>query len=97
MPKPGSRIKLDWGVLETDDEGAAVLPRSYWSNTSTSTLADAPTDAPTEARIEARIEPYLWGHAIFPGQDSLGPRAPDAANLLDPNASAADDFEPEEE
>jgi hypothetical protein len=89
VPKPGSRIKLDWGVLETDDEGAAVLARSYWSNTSTSTLADAPT--------EARLEPHLWGHAIFPGQDSLGPRAPDAAKLLDPNAGAADDFELEEE
>ena len=88
-PKPGSRVKFDWGVLETDDEGAAVLARSYWSNTSTSTLADAPT--------EARLEPHLWGHAIFPGQDSLGPRAPDAANLLDPNAGAADDFELEEE
>ena len=88
-PKPGSRIKFDWGVLETDDEGAAVLARSYWSNTSTSTLADAPT--------EARLEPHLWGHAIFPGQDSLGPRAPNAANLLNPNAGVADDFELEEE
>lgn len=87
--KPGSRVKLDWGVLETDDEGAAVLARSYWSNTSTSTLADAPT--------EARLEPHLWGHAIFSGQDSLASRAPDAAKLLDPNAGAADDFELEEE
>ncbi len=80
-------IKLDWGVLETDDEGVAVLARSFWSNTST--LADAPT--------EARLEPHLWGHAIFPGQDSLGPRPPDAAKLLDSNAGAADDFELEEE
>ena len=88
-PKPGSRIKLDWGVLETDGEGSAVLARSYWSNTSTSTLADAPT--------EARLEPHLWGHAIFPGQDSLAPRPPDASKLLDPNAGAADDFELEEE
>jgi hypothetical protein len=88
-PKPGSRIKLDWGVLETDAEGSAVLARSYWSNGSTSTLADAPT--------EARLEPHLWGHAIFPGQDSLGPRPPDATKLLDPNAGAADDFDLEGE
>lgn len=89
VPKPGSRVKLDWGVLETDDEGSSVLARSYWSNTSTSTLADVPT--------EARLEPHLWGHAIFPGADTLGPKPPDATNLLDPNAGAADDFELEEE
>jgi hypothetical protein len=88
-PKPGSRIKLDWGVLETDAEGSAVLARSYWSNGSTSTLADAPT--------EARLEPHLWGHALFTGQDSLSPRPPDATKLLDPNAGAADDFELEDE
>ncbi|MFM8804491.1 MAG: hypothetical protein ACKOK8_11385, partial [Planctomycetia bacterium] len=86
---PGSRVKLDWGVLETDAEGSAVLARSYWSNTSTSTLADAPT--------EARLEPNLWGHAIFPGADGLGPRPPDASKLLDPNAGAADDFDLEGE
>ncbi|MFM7292526.1 MAG: hypothetical protein ACKO6B_15055 [Planctomycetia bacterium] len=89
VPKPGSRVKLDWGVLETDAEGSAVLARSYWSNTSTSTLADAPT--------EARLEPNLWGHAIFPGADGLGPRPPDASKLLDPNAGAADDFDLEGE
>jgi hypothetical protein len=88
-PKPGSRIKLDWGVLETDAEGSAVLARSYWSNTTTTTLADAPT--------EARLEPHLWGHAIFPGQDSLGPRPPDASKLLDADAGAADDFDLEGE
>ena len=89
VPKPGSRLKLDWGVLETDAEGSAVLARSYWSNTTTTTLADAPT--------EARLEPHLWGHAIFPGADTLAPRLPDASKLLDPSAGAADDFDLEGE
>ena len=86
--KPGTRIKLDWGVLETDKAAASVLRRSYWSNTTTTTLADAPT--------EARLEPDLWGYAIFTAADASGPRLPDATNLLDPDADAAADFELEE-
>jgi hypothetical protein len=85
-PRPGSRIKLDWGVLETDAEAAAVLRRIYWSNATTTTLADAPT--------EARLEPDLWGHAIFTAADASAPRL-DAPNLLGPGFEA-DDFQLEE-
>ncbi|HEY3322827.1 MAG TPA: hypothetical protein VGP72_20400 [Planctomycetota bacterium] len=57
-----TRLKLDWGVLETDAEGAAVLARNYWANKATSTLADAPS--------EARLTPNLWGWVRFSGQST---------------------------
>ncbi|MCY3024623.1 MAG: hypothetical protein NTW87_37095 [Planctomycetota bacterium] len=62
--KADTRLKLDWGVLETDAEGAAVLARNYWANKATSTLADAPT--------EARLAPDLWGWVRFSGKAADG-------------------------
>jgi len=53
VPKPQTRLKLDWGVLATDPDGTQVLHRSYWSNKATSILSDAPT--------EAALHPALWG------------------------------------
>ena len=53
---PGARLRFDWGYLETDAAGSSVLARRYWSNPTTSTLADAPS--------EARLEPDLWGYMI---------------------------------
>lgn len=84
-PKPGTRIKFDWGVLETDAQGSAVLSRSYWSNKATSTLADAPS--------EARLEPDLWGWAIFPGRNSETPSFAEPTNLLDKTKSNGKDFD----
>jgi len=52
-PKPQTRLKLDWGILATDPDGAQVLHRSYWSNKATSILSDAPS--------EAALHPALWG------------------------------------
>jgi hypothetical protein len=80
--RPGRRIKLDWGILETDAEGTAVLSRSYWSNKTTSTLADAPT--------EARLEPDLWGWALFPGRNRLAPSLTGPGDLGAPENKALD-------
>ncbi len=87
-PATDTRIRFDWGILETDEPGASVLRRAYWSNQTTSTLADAPS--------EARLEPDLWGWALFPGRNREAAALSEPANLLDPNQAAADEFELEE-
>jgi hypothetical protein len=84
-PQPGRRIKFDWGILETDAEGAAVLSRSYWSNKTTSTLADAPT--------EARLEPDLWGWAIFPGRNQQAASLAEPGDFLAPEHGDVDKIE----
>ncbi len=84
-PQPGMRVRFDWGVLETDTEGAAVLSRTYWSNKTTSTLADVPT--------EARLEPDLWGWAIFPGRNQQAAALAEPTDLLAPEHEAVDKFE----
>jgi len=56
-PKDGDRIKLDWGILETDPSGNAVMRRTYWSNKATGIVADVPS--------EARLVPELWGTALI--------------------------------
>lgn len=53
------RIRLDWGILETDEQGTSVLQRWYWANRAASVQSDAPS--------EARLEPRLWGWAILLG------------------------------
>jgi hypothetical protein len=57
---PNLRLKADFGYLESDAHGTQVLGRHYWSNTATSTLADAPS--------EARLEPDMWGWIRFRAQ-----------------------------
>ncbi len=87
-PKTGTRVKFDWGVLETDAQGATVLARSYWSNKTTSTLADAPT--------EARLEPDLWGWAVFPGLNKQAAKLTDPGALLAPDHNAVEKIELDE-
>jgi hypothetical protein len=86
-PKTARRIRLDWGILETDSTAASVLRRSCWANPATSTIADAPS--------EARLEPDLWGWALFPGKDKETATLGDPASLLADDAAAdlLDDFE----
>ena len=64
---PGSAIKMDWGVLTTD-EGHITRGRQYWANTMATGVSDEPT--------EARLEPSLWGHLRFLG-DTGEPSAED--------------------
>src|SRR4029079_15880502 len=56
-PADGLRLKCDWGVLVSDENGNQVMQRVYWANKSTSIVADAPS--------EARLQPNLWGHIRF--------------------------------
>ena len=85
-PASGTIMKLDWGVLTTDD-GFVTRSRRYWANPIASGVSDEPT--------EARLEPGLWGYARFGAPasttgkpvmtDPLGPAATDATldDLLD--------------
>ena len=82
--KADTRLKLDWGVLETDAGGAAVLARHYWANKAASTLADAPS--------EARLEPDLWGWVRFCRQAADG----DKPLRLDPRKDDVRDLKLEE-
>ena len=59
-PKPGLRLKADWGVLASGKDGNEVVRRAYWANKATSCISDSPT--------EARLHPALWGFARFVGQ-----------------------------
>ncbi|WP_020474723.1 hypothetical protein [Zavarzinella formosa] len=58
-PMPGTRLKLDWGVLVSGPEGTEVMKRLYWANQSAQIVSDAPS--------EARLSPQMWGHALFQG------------------------------
>ena len=53
-PKPGDRLKIDWGVLVSGKDGHEVMRRVYWANKATGVIADAPS--------EARLHPQLWGY-----------------------------------
>jgi hypothetical protein len=82
--KTGTCVKMDWGILETDSEGAVVLRRTYWANKAAAamTLSDVPT--------EARLEPDMWGYVRFCGvlPEALGgPRLEGMGELLKPDDS----------
>lgn len=58
-------LKMDWGVLSTE-EGNITTARNYWANK----MAVGTTDEPTEARLS----PDLWGHVRFTAaKDKLDP------------------------
>ena len=62
-PEANLRLRMDWGVLSSDDEGNAVLRRLYWANKATGIIADVPS--------EARLTPGLWGYVIFHNKSPL--------------------------
>ena len=76
-PPNGTIMKMDWGVLTTDD-GFITRSRRYWANEIASGVSDEPT--------EARLEPALWGYARF-GTPSSGKPAP--TDSLEPSATDA--------
>ena len=53
---PDQLLKMDWGVLTTDD-GFITRSRAYWANPMATGVSDEPT--------EARLQPNLWGHMRF--------------------------------
>ena len=55
-PAAGQVLRMDWGVLTTDD-GFVTRSRAYWANAMATGVADEPT--------EARLQPSLWGHVRF--------------------------------
>lgn len=79
---PGERLKIDWGVLQTDDNGFQVLRRLYWSNKATAIVADIPS--------EARLHPDLWGHVLF--YDRSRDKATEFLNNSSPEGKKKDDL-----
>ncbi len=55
---PGLRLKMDWGVLSSQD-GNKVDTRAYWTNKTANGTSDE--------SLESRLEPHLWGYVEFPG------------------------------
>ncbi len=55
-PKAGMRLKLDWGIL-TSDDGNQVKQRMYWANPTATGTSDE--------SVESRLEPHLWGNLGF--------------------------------
>ncbi len=53
-------LKLDWGLIRTDQTGNGILGRYYWSNKATTIVSDI--------AAEAHLEPRLWGHVRFQGR-----------------------------
>ena len=76
------RLKLDWGVLATDEGGSVVLGRHCWANKATSVLSDAPS--------EAALHPDLWGYVRFFPRTSRGIRMAEPKDLT-PGGRGSDD------
>jgi hypothetical protein len=77
-PAPETVMKMDWGVLTTDD-GFVTRSRRYWANPIASGVSDEPT--------EARLEPGMWGYARFGARASSG--KPTMNDPLNPAANDA--------
>lgn len=58
--KPGLVLKIDAGILASDD-GKETTARTYWAN-------EMAVGTPDEA-TEARMEPHLWGYLRFHGKE----------------------------
>ncbi len=75
-PASGTIMKMDWGVLTTDD-GFVTRSRRYWANPIASGVSDEPT--------EARLEPAMWGYARFAALAASG--KPTMTDPLKPGAT----------
>ena len=59
-PEPGLVLKIDAGVLASDNSKETTA-RTYWAN-------EMAVGTPDEA-TEARMEPHLWGYLRFHGKE----------------------------
>ena len=62
-PEPAAVLRMDWGVLGTQD-GTSTTSRDYWADTTANGVMDEPT--------EARLTPNRWGWLRLPGQEAAG-------------------------
>ena len=78
-PRADLRLKMDWGMLVSGENGREVMQRIYWSNKATGIIADAPS--------EAALRPDLWGHIRFHDEYAAKPdiRAPGRDDVTDPD------------
>jgi hypothetical protein len=73
-PQKRQRLKFDFGLMKTNQNGNEVMQRIYWANQSTNILSDA--------AAEAALEPGQWGHVIFQGKGSGNGGRPSLDALL---------------
>ncbi len=52
-PRPGMKLRGDFGILSADSGGTSCVARQYWSNKATNLVNDVPG--------EADLAPALWG------------------------------------
>ena len=77
----GMVLKMDWGVLTTDD-GFVTRTRRYWANAMATGVSDEPT--------EARLQPAVWGNVRFAGPEA--PRSLDDMLKSDDTDPAMDEL-----
>ena len=80
----GRELKLDWGIL-TSNDGLNVKDRAYWANAAASGTSD-------EA-VEARLEPYLWGRVKFSMKDDLDQVEKQLEKTEEPEPARRDDLD----
>ena len=56
-PRPGLKMKADFGILFADEGGKVTVSRQYWNNKATGLVNDVP--------CEAELTPDLWGTLIL--------------------------------
>jgi hypothetical protein len=78
---PGMVLRMDWGVLTTDD-GFVTRTRRYWANSMATGVSDEPT--------EARLQPAVWGNVRFAGPEA--PRSLDDMLKSDDTDPALDEL-----
>ena len=57
MPKPGMKLRADFGVTHGDKAGKDTVLRTYWQNQNTGIVNDEV--------FELKLEPKNWGEATF--------------------------------
>jgi hypothetical protein len=53
VPRPGAKLRGDFGILFADSGGTSCVARQYWNNKATNLVNDVPG--------EAELTPTLWG------------------------------------
>jgi hypothetical protein len=63
-PEPGSLLRGDVGILQSDPNGVSTASRLYWSGKSQTVVCDVPS--------ETRLIPALWGELQLAEHDIFG-------------------------
>ena len=75
-PAAGTKIRGDFGYLQSDGNGVQTASRKYWSGKSQTVICDIPS--------EARLAPALWGDFEFTKADKTVKFSSSATLDVDP-------------